>query len=83
MNAMSIMGDVMEPIMTTVKDFVDSVIKVATLQIVTGFDKDGHPEFEQISIDDFKNAGKTVADIFKTFIINLGKAFSTLTPNMV
>ena len=77
------MGDVMGPIMTTVKDFVDCVIKVATLQIVTGFDKDGHPEFEQISIDDFKNAGITVADIFKTFIINLGKAFSTLTPNMV
>ena len=83
MDAMSIMGDVMEPIMTTVKDFVDSVIKVATLQIVTGFDKDGHPEFEQISIDDFKNAGKTVAEIFGDFIINLGIAFSTLTPKMV
>ena len=83
MDAMSIMGDVMNPIMTTVKDFVDSVIKVATLQIVTGFDKDGHPEFEQISIDDFKNAGKTVAEIFGAFIINLGIAFSTLTPKMV
>ena len=83
MDAMSIMGDVMKPIMTTVKDFVDSVIKVATLQIVTGFDKDGHPEFEQISIDDFKNAGKTVAEIFGAFIINLGIAFSILTPKTV
>mgnify|MGYP003294330225 CR=1 FL=1 len=43
---MDVMGDIMKPIMTCVKDFVDTVIKVATMTVVTGYDENGHPEFE-------------------------------------
>jgi len=36
----------MEPVMDAVSKFVDTVIKVSTMQIVTGYDKNGKPEYE-------------------------------------
>jgi len=33
------------PVMESVGSFVDAVIKVATMQIVTGYDENGHPEY--------------------------------------
>lgn len=67
------------PIMTSVGSFVDAVIKVATLQIVTGYDENGNPELEQLDKEEFFNAGITLAGLFEVFIKRLGSAFEKLS----
>lgn len=81
--AMAAVQDLMKPVMTCVKDFVDTVIKVATMTVITGYDKDGHPEFEQIDLDKFLTAGVYVAETFGLFLTNLAEGFSKLDYNAV
>ena len=79
--AMQIMKKVMSPIMESVSDFVDTVIKVATMNIITGYDENGKPEYEQIDVKSFETAGVVVASTFGLFITNLGNAFEKLSIN--
>lgn len=83
MFAIATIGQVMEPVMDAVSKFVDTVIKVATLQIVKGYDKNGKPEYEQIESSDFGDAAKVVSENFKDFIVKLGESFKQLQPNMI
>lgn len=76
-------GQVMEPVMDAVSKFVDAVIKVSTMQIVTGYDKNGKPIYEPVEPSTFGEAAKYVSEKFKDFIDNLGKAFTNLQPNMI
>lgn len=68
----------MEPVMDAVSKFVDAVIKVSTMQIVTGYDKNGKPIYEPVEPSTFGEAAKYVSEKFKDFIDNLGKAFTNL-----
>ena len=68
------------PVMESVGSFVDAVIKVATMQIVTGYDENGHPEYQQIDEQEFLNAGVVLAETFKHFMEGLSKAFNELSP---
>ena len=81
--AIATIGQVMSPVMDAVSTFVDTVIKVATCQIVTGYDKNGKPEYEQVDPAIFSRAAGDVSYRFKEFIISLGNAFEKLNPNMI
>ena len=83
MFAIATIGQVMEPVMDAVSKFVDTVIKVSTMQIVTGYDKNGKPEYEQVEPGTFGDAAKVVSEKFKDFIVKLGEAFTKLQPNMI
>lgn len=83
MFAIATIGQVMEPVMDAVSKFVDTVIKVSTMQIVTGYDKNGKPIYEQVEPGTFGEAAKYVSEKFKDFIDNLGKAFTNLQSNMI
>lgn len=83
MFAIATIGQVMEPVMDAVSKFVDTVIKVSTMQIVTGYDKNGKPIYEPVEPDTFGDAAKVVSEKFKDFIVKLGEAFTNLQPNMI
>jgi hypothetical protein len=69
----------MKPIMDAVSSFVDAVIKVATMQIITGYDDNGKPIFEQIDVDVFNEAATVVCDQFLVFVKNLGDGFRNMS----
>lgn len=83
MFAIATIGQVMEPVMDAVSKFVDTVIKVSTMQIVTGYDKNGKPIYEPVEPGTFGEAAKYVSEKFKDFIVKLGEAFTKLQPNMI
>lgn len=83
MFAIATIGQVMEPVMDAVSKFVDTVIKVSTMQIVTGYDKNGKPIYEPVEPGTFGDAAKVVSEKFKDFIVKLGEAFTKLQPNMI
>ena len=83
MFAISTVGQVMEPVMDAVSKFVDTVIKVSTMQIVTGYDKNGKPEYEQVDPSIFSTSATFVSERFGDFIVQLGKSFNQLQPNMI
>lgn len=83
MDAIAKIGQVMDPIMNAVSKFVDAVIKVSTMQIVTGYDKNGKPIYEPVEPGTFGDAAKVVSEKFKDFIVKLGEAFTNLQPNMI
>ena len=83
MFAIATIGQVMEPVMDAVSKFVDTVIKVSTMQIVTGYDKNGKPIYEPVEPSTFGDAAKVVSEKFKDFIVKLGEAFTKLQPNMI
>lgn len=83
MFAISTVGQVMEPVMDAVSKFVDAVIKVSTMQIVTGYDKNGKPEYEQVDPSIFSTAATNVSKQFGEFIKQLGISFKDLQPNMI
>lgn len=83
MFAIATIGQVMEPVMDAVSKFVDTVIKVSTMQIVTGYDKNGKPIYEPVEPSTFGDAAKVVSENFKDFIVKLGEAFTNLQPNMI
>ena len=83
MFAIATIGQVMEPVMDAVSKFVDTVIKVSTMQIVTGYDKNGKPIYEPVEPGTFGDAAKVVSEKFKDFIVKLGEAFTNLQSNMI
>lgn len=83
MLAISTVGQVMEPVMDAVSKFVDTVIKVSTMQIVTGYDKNGKPEYEQVDPSIFFTSAIFVSASFGNFIEQLGESFKQLQPNMI
>ena len=73
----------MKPIMTAVGMFVDSIIKTATMTIVTGYDENGKPIYERIDPDEFNNAGDVIVTQFSNFVEKLGDNFSRMKPSTV
>lgn len=83
MLAIATVGQVMEPVMDAVSKFVDTVIKVSTMQIVTGYDKNGKPEYEQVDPSIFFTSAIFVSTAFGNFIQQLCTSFKELKPNMI
>ena len=77
-DAMKSVKKAMGPIMDTLSKFVDAVIKVASGQYVSGYDKNGKPEFTKIEIEDFTEAGSAVAYTFGEFIRSLDESFKNM-----
>ena len=77
------LDDNMKPIMTAVGMFVDSIIKTATMTIVTGYDENGKPIYERIDPDEFNNAGDVIVTQFSNFVEKLGDNFSRMKPSTV
>ena len=73
-----LIGKGLNPIVDTVSKFVDIVIKVAKMQIVTGYDKNGKPIFETVPVSTFSAAAKSVSENFKLFLENLGDGMKSL-----
>lgn len=65
------MGKALKPVVETVAKFVDTVIKVATLQIVTGYDDKDHPIYEKVESKIFSDAAKAVSSAFREFLTEL------------
>ena len=78
-DAMKSVRKAMGPIMDTLSKFVDSVIKVASGSYVSGYDKNGKPEYTHIEIEDFIEAGTAVSYTFGEFIKSLNDSFSLLS----
>ena len=78
-DAMKSVRKAMGPIMDTLSKFVDSVIKVASGSYVSGYDKNGKPEYTHIEIEDFIEAGNAVSYTFGEFIRSLNDSFSLLS----
>lgn len=78
-DAMKQMKKVMSPIMEMVSAYVDSVIKVVSAQIITGYDKDGKPQYEPLDIDKFESAGMIISEQFGNFITQLSNSINGLT----
>lgn len=74
------LGNSMKPVMDCIGKFVDVVIKVAKMQIVTGYDKDGHPKYDQLTPTDFTNAATAVTTQFINFLTSLGESMTTMEP---
>lgn len=70
----------MKPLMEVVSKFVDVVIKVATLQIVTGYDKNGKPMFERVDPSVFQKAAEAVTNGFMYFVKEMYKGFKEMSP---
>lgn len=58
--AIEALDDNMKPIMEAVCMFVDAIMKVATMTIITGYDDNGKPIYEKIDIDEFNNAATVI-----------------------
>lgn len=58
--------------------FVDMVAKLATMQIIEGFDERGKPIYKTVDPNDFKNAAEKIAEGFATFIKNLSSALKEI-----
>ena len=77
------LDDNMKPVMESVGMFIDAVCKVATLQIITGYDENGNPEYEQLSMEEFTTAGITLTKLFTDFVKQLGEGFKNMSSDTI
>ena len=82
-DAMSKMADVIGPIMSAVSDFVDAVIKVATMTFITGYDANGKPQYEKVDPSVFGAAAAVVSAGFGQFINTLNASFAAMSNNAI
>ena len=75
------LDDNMSNIMDAVSNFVDAVIKVSTMTVADKWDKDGKPiHYKHLNPNIFGIAATKVSGSFRTFVENLGVAFSSISP---
>ena len=67
-----------DPVMETLSKFVDIVIKVATLNIITGYDKNGKPKYEKVEPEIFGKAAEEISKGFGTFLTVISDKFKAL-----
>lgn len=60
--AIEALDDNMKPIMEAVGTFVDAIIKVATMNIIVGYDEKGKPIYEKLDIEEFDNAATVIVN---------------------
>ena len=71
-------GDLLNPIMTSVGSFVDAILKLATSTYISGYDENGKPIYEKTDPSMFSTAATTVCDNFGKFLQALIKEANNL-----
>ena len=66
----------MIPMMMALGKFVDIVAKVATMTVMTGYDRNGKPMFQKIAPSAFMDAANVVVGGFSLFLTQMNQAFS-------
>lgn len=82
-NAIDRLKWIMIPLMFTIKKFVDIVIKVATLQIVSGYDDKGNPIYEKVDPSVFTTSAEVISNGFRDFIGTLQESFGALDDKVI
>lgn len=77
------MSKQMFPILDMVSKFVDIVIKVSTMTIITGYDENGNPMFEKLPENTFSKTATDIGAGFATFIMFLDEAFNNLSEDAI
>lgn len=84
LDALSILGisllmQVMDPIMKQVNTFVDIVMKVATGTYIIGYDNNKKPIFRKVTDTDFSKAATAISTQFNIFLQSLSDAFDKMS----
>lgn len=74
--ATSVIVSSMIPMMMALGEFVDIVAKVATMTVMTGYDRNGKPVFQKIAPTAFQDAANVVVEGFGQFLTKMNQAFS-------
>jgi len=74
----SIMSLIIRPIINTVSQFIDIILKVATAHYVVGYDDNGKPIYERIPEGSFGLAASQVSNGFAEFLTKINKGFNAL-----
>ena len=72
----SVIVSSMIPMLMTLGKFVDIVAKVATMTVMTGYDRNGKPMFQRIAPTAFQDAANVVVGGFGQFLTKMKEAFS-------
>lgn len=71
----AIIAKALNPLFESLGNFVDVISKMANLQMVDYYDKEGKPVYKPMNSDDFKNASSVLTEGFTTFLTCLMGAF--------
>lgn len=67
----SYMDTTMIPVINAIGKFVDVIQKAATMQYVSGYDRNGKPVYMKLTSAEFKNSADVVVESFITFVDQL------------
>lgn len=70
-DSIKLLSSAMEPLMTGISMFVDSIVKMGTGTYVDHYDKNGKPVTKLIPSSMYLDAAKIISDNFGTFVTNL------------
>mgnify|MGYP003521932481 FL=1 len=70
----------LRPILTTISDYIDIIMKVATMNYIAGYDDNGKPMYEHLPATVFADAASAVTKGFTEFLTGLSNGFSNMSP---
>src|SRR5574344_2585346 len=68
----------LRPILTTISDYIDIIMKVATMNYIAGYDDNGKPMYEHLPTTVFADAASAVTKGFTEFLKGLSDGFEKL-----
>ena len=68
----------LRPILTTISDYIDIIMKVATMNYIAGYDDNGKPMYEHLPATVFADAASAVTKGFTEFLTGLSDGFEKL-----
>lgn len=68
----------LRPILTTISDYIDIIMKVATMNYIAGYDDNGKPMYEHLPATVFADAASAVTKGFTEFLTGLSNGFKDL-----
>ena len=71
------------PVMMLISRFIDIVQKVATMQIITGYDENGKPEFERLPPNVFQTSAIAIAKGFIWFMEAIKIEFNNMSDKTI
>lgn len=72
-------GKAIQPVISSISQFVDVIQKMASMKIADAWDKNGKPtHYMRLKPEAFKKAAINLSQAFSVFVTELGKAFSKI-----
>lgn len=68
----------LRPILNTISKYIDIIMKVATMNYISGYDDNGKPIYEHLPATVFSDAADAVTNGFTTFIAKLSEGFKAM-----